>query len=436
MSGFAEQYETLSHLALGTTAPVVPPFEDALVEAVEWSVSPDEARMWLRAKKVFKVAVLANAVKRSSLPEFMLPVWDFAEQECRERVEDVVIENASPSAAGFGVRPPASRAHFSPYPVAAIPTPRELSCRIVRTQKPVDEHAAVFQKLRAIFVRMGEAGRLWRDLVDVSEADQTAYWDELCEQWRESTVGTLNSYVSLAERWEEHACQKKFCPWRASSVQLSLFLRSSRSPGPGRKGGPTAPLGNLRKLRWLVSHLGAPLPVHDRTVAAAARVPHSHKEAQAVPWRPAELMTWEALCSNANAAVRSIALTWCVLIHACMRFGHAQRITVVDGEQWAILITAKRGKKRVQGSRPPLSTSMPRFGVTGLDFWPLIDTLFSAGTTKPPHQEGIFQRDFLLPELLPRRKALGAVSSFGHRPMHSASFSLAACIPPFSLKQT
>ena len=55
--------------------------------AISWSDSPEEARQWFRGKKVFKVAGFANAVKRDRIPDFLVLVWDFAEQICQERVD-------------------------------------------------------------------------------------------------------------------------------------------------------------------------------------------------------------------------------------------------------------------------------------------------------------------------------------------------------------
>ena len=114
---------------------------------------------------------------------------------------------------------------------------------------------------------------------------------------------------------------------------------------------------------------------------------------QAVLLRARVWAHFEGLLTSSSPYVKAVALAWLLCTAGAMRFAHLQRSTVLRMTPVGVFLRAARGKARTKGVRKPLEWTLPRVGLTGVDYGAHLDShleLIGAG------------RGYIVPDVGPR----------------------------------
>ena len=149
---------------------------------------------------------------------------------------------------------------------------------------------------------------------------------------------------------------------------------------------------------------------------------------QAVLLRARVWAHFEGLLTSGSPYVRAVALAWLLCTAGAMRFAHLQRSTVLRMTPVGVFLRAARGKARTKGVRKPLEWTLPRVGLTGVDYGTHLDShleLIGAG------------RGYIVPDVGPRMGGLAGAEFFKDCAMPLPKLMSLICAllqaPPISL---
>ena len=287
------------------------------------------------------------------------------------------------------------------------------------------ENAAMRAKATILwdaFVDIGAAGKHYEDFAALNPASKAGFKAMLLAGFAEMPLATLRGACCALRRWREWAAQAEADWWAPSAVHVALWLRSLRPRGP------TAAHGALANLAWLEARIGLRASTDTLLVKQQGSVAGGHVPVQAVLLRARVWAHFEGLLTSTCPYVRAVALAWLLCTAGAMRFAHLQRSTVLRMTPVGVFLRAARGKARTKGVRSPLEWTLPRLGLTGVDYGTHLDrhlALVGSG------------RGYIVPDIGPRNLGLAGASFFQDYAMPLPKLMSLTCsllqAPPISL---
>ena len=117
----------------------------------------------------------------------------------------------------------------------------------------------------------------------------------------------------------------------------------------------------------LQDSFGLVLGTDSKRVRAAAAVPASHEERQAVPLAPVHVLTVCDWCESKHESVAWLGCCWHILSTGVLRFAHVQRSVILRLTDTAVIGRGELGKSKRGGSRRPFLWVAMRHTWTGFD---------------------------------------------------------------------
>ncbi|CAE7557391.1 unnamed protein product [Symbiodinium sp. CCMP2456] len=171
----------------------------------------------------------------------------------------------------------------------------------------------------------------------------------------------LRSALRRWYKWHSQHAPRDQPFWQPSALTLSSYFQAVS------RGGPTAASAAFAALKFWRDKVGLPFCLDDALVSHWAAPAQGHK---AVGRDPIPLCIFLCLCKAATAATGSVRTFMChalLTLVACLRFRHLQCSFRLHIDSGFLRGTCKKGKRRVQQTRPPFDWACPSQLPFGLD---------------------------------------------------------------------
>ena len=243
------------------------------------------------------------------------------------------------------------------YPPVALRTRNytQAVTRVATSADPPksDRRASCLQAMFQIAILCGSANLQFGNDLLLQQDEAKPLFDR---KFQALTDDSLVGHRAAMRRWVDwhgrHApVDQPF--WRPSAVTLSSYFQEIS------KNGPTAASGAFAALGWWRRHVGVPFPLQDALVSHWASPNQGHI---AQPREPLPLRIMLALCkagSTACGAVRSFICHALLALVGCLRFRHLQRSHNLRLCYSFLRATCRKGKRRIQQTRPPFDWACP-----------------------------------------------------------------------------
>jgi len=252
------------------------------------------------------------------------------------------------------VRPPVTRPSKAAVPFLAtgkvFVRSRPLSVGVARSSEvvaftktggQVENDKKILDQARriwALFLEVGEASSDWATFADATSEDQALIAELKQEDWSLLPEESLKQRLGAVERFRAFTLDKGVDWFKASIIDLALYLRECR------KRGPSVPTSEYYALQWVFAELKLPMKFKDNLLKRHGQKPRDHAAKSAEEPSPAEILAIELALGNKDPYVKQVAAGAMTMALTSLRFAHIQRSRLTKENEWMAEGTATFGQ--------------------------------------------------------------------------------------------
>ena len=325
--------------------------------------------------------------------------------------------------------PPRRHLIFSGPPLVRAPTSRKLVIDAVRPQGPrvasvaarkrakvepdMAPDDALLEEVFSVYLVVGEQGRMW--MVASTEREERTRRDLILQPVKKLDSGRVKLLLGTLRRWQKWVQEKPVAEQIVINPPPLLFGEWILQVASG---GPWAAKGVLHNIQWWVDTVGTPFPCELECFTKFKQATSAPKPRALNELQPCLFFAIAALTVRARGSIAIFGRLFLFLVTLCLRWKHQLRSRVTRWLSRLVVVECAKGKKRVQGERPPFSAAAPRFLLPQVDVLGPVKEFYDT-----LQREFDFEITFLIPDVeVERGGALRPDSRWLPHPMPYTKF--------------